>query len=154
MMVDETNIDWLRAFRIYLAASVVLHLGWEALHLPLYTIWYTGRARDMAFAVAHCTAGDVIIASLSLMAALVLVGDRAWPLRQFMPVVLVSLVLGMGYTVYSEWLNTVVRKSWSYSASMPTLPWIGTGLSPLLQWLFVPAVGFAALRQNGRSLAR
>jgi hypothetical protein len=26
---------------------------------------------------------------------------------------------------------------------MPVLPWLGTGLSPVFQWLVVPAVAFA-----------
>jgi hypothetical protein len=31
----------------------------EAAHLPLYTIWTDGTIRDNAFAVLHCTMGDV-----------------------------------------------------------------------------------------------
>ena len=44
------------------------------------------------------------------------------------------------YTVYSEYLNTVVRGAWAYTEWMPTVPWLGTGLSPLAQWLIIPTV--------------
>jgi len=49
--------------------------------------------------------------------------------------------LGAAYTVYSEWLNTGVRMAWAYSELMPVVPGIGTGLSPLLQWLVLPPLG-------------
>ena len=146
-MALQSRLDWLPAIRVYLGLSVISHLAWEILQLPLYTIWRTGTPREIAFAVVHCTAGDFIIASLALLAALLVVGDRAWPRERFVPVMIASLMIGIGYTVFSEWLNTVSRKSWAYSELMPVVPWIGTGLSPLLQWLAVPAIGFRALRR-------
>ena len=86
-----------------------------------------------------------MIATLSLIAALLLVGVRGWPNERFASVMIITLVMGLGYTVYSEWVNTVVRQTWAYSDLMPKLPIFGTGLSPLLQWIIVPAVSFAAL---------
>jgi hypothetical protein len=136
---------WLGALRVYLGTTVMAHLIWEVAQLPLYTIWSTGSPRGIAFAVFHCTAGDLMIATLSLVAALVCFGGLAWPRERFIPVVAATLVIGIGYTVYSEWLNTTVRKTWAYSELMPTLPILGTGLSPLLQWLVVPMIGFAAI---------
>ena len=62
-MAEQVNADWLRAFRVYLGASIAFHFCWEALQLPLYTIWRTGSGREIAFAVVHCTAGDLMIAS-------------------------------------------------------------------------------------------
>ncbi len=137
---------WLGALRVYLGTTAAAHLIWEVVQLPLYTIWRTGTPRGIAFAVFHCTAGDLIIATLSLVAALVCFGGSAWPRGRFIPVVAATLVIGIGYTFYSEWLNTTVRKTWAYSELMPTLPILGTGLSPLLQWLIVPMIAFAAMR--------
>ncbi len=57
---------------------------------------------------------------------------------------------GFGYTIYSEYLNIAVRRAWGYSELMPTLPPLGTGLSPLLQWVVVPLVGFALMRHRAR----
>jgi uncharacterized membrane protein (UPF0136 family) len=148
MMSMKVPIDWLLGLRLYLAVSVVSHLLWELLQLPLYTIWKSGTAREIAFAVVHCTAGDLLIAALALIAALVAIGNRDWPHQRFVPVIVAAVVIGLSYTVYSEWLNTVVRKSWTYSRLMPTLPWLGTGLSPFMQWLIVPAIAFAAVRRR------
>ena len=54
-----------------------------------------------------------------------------------------AIVRGAAYTILSEWLNVPIRRSWSYTAAMPVLPWLGTGLAPLLQWLVVPSLAFA-----------
>ncbi len=136
---------WLGALRIYLAITAAAHLIWEIAQLPLYTIWSTGTPREIAFAVFHCTIGDLMIATLSLVLALVCFGGAAWPRERFTPVMAATLVTGIGYTVYSEWLNTAVRKAWAYAELMPTLPPFGTGLTPLLQWIIVPLLGFAAI---------
>lgn len=148
--------DWLLAIRRYLAASAVLHLVWEVVQLPLYTIWSEPIPKQ-AFAVLHCTAGDLMIAGLALLAALALAGRAEWPRSRATTVWLLLLTIGAGYTIYSEWLNVYMRGNWAYAAAMPVLPFIGTGLSPLLQWIIVPtaafyyAAGFAPWKAEGTS---
>jgi hypothetical protein len=58
-------------------------------------------------------------------------------------VILAAVLLGLGYTVFSEWLNVEIRRSWSYTEAMPLVPPLGTGLTPFLQWLIVPCLAFA-----------
>jgi hypothetical protein len=130
---------WLPALRVYAGVSALGHLAWETLHLPLYTLWTTGTSGEKVFAVVHCTAGDIMIATLSLLAALAMLGTSRWPAERAGVVFAAALIFGLGYTAFSEWLNTMVRASWAYSATMPTLPVLGTGLSPLLQWIVVPS---------------
>ncbi len=57
--------------------------------------------------------------------------------------VFTAIRLGAAYTVFSEWINVDIRGSWSYTAAMPVLPLLQTGLTPLLQWLVVPGLAFA-----------
>lgn len=137
---------WIGAVRRYIVASGLAHLVWEIVQLPLYTLWKTGTKGEQIFAVLHCTGGDILIAGSSLLTALALVGRRAWPTDGFARVASVTMVIGLGYTIYSEWLNTAVRVSWTYSELMPVVPWIGTGLSPLAQWLVVPSLALWAAR--------
>jgi hypothetical protein len=133
---------WLLVLRQYLLFVALANLAWEVVHLPLYTLWQEGSPREIAFAVAHCTAGDVLIATASLVLALLLFGDRGWPEKGFRQVAAATLVFGLGYTVFSEWLNTEVRRSWAYSDLMPVVPVLGTGLSPLMQWIVIPLAAF------------
>jgi hypothetical protein len=145
------NSAWfagLSALGVYLAAMTLGNLMWEFLQLPLYTIGQTGTAREQVFAALHCTVGDILIALSSVLVALVLVRAHDWPTRSFWPVAATATACGLAYTVYSEWLNVVVRASWAYADSMPvtSLFGINIGLSPLLQWAIVPLAAFAITR--------
>lgn len=143
--------DWLTAIRRYLVAVAAGNLVWEFAQMPLYTLWQTGTPSRVAFAALHCTAGDVLIAATALLAALVVVGDTGWPGRQFVMVAATSGAIGVSYTLFSEHLNTMVRHAWAYSRLMPTLPWLGTGLVPLAQWLIIPPVALSwACRRHER----
>jgi hypothetical protein len=146
---SPSRTDWPRALRRYLATLTIGNLAWETAQLPLYTIWSTGTAREKAFAVVHCTAGDALIGLVSLGLALMAIGDANWPARGFARVLLASVAIGLGYTAFSEWLNLVVRQSWAYSESMPVVPVLGTGLSPVLQWLVIPSLALVAARRVG-----
>jgi hypothetical protein len=141
-MIIEQNqrADWPQALRCYLGVSIVANLVWESLQLPLYTLWTTGTRREQAFAVLHCTIGDVMIAGISLLAARALFARATWPSTDVARVYAASLAFGVVYTIFSEWLNTSVRGSWAYSDLMPVVPGIGTGLAPLLQWIVVPTL--------------
>ena len=144
-MAPETMF-WLRRLRIYFAVVALGNLAWETLQLPLYTIWTTGTLGQQAFAVVHCTGGDMLIALAALAFALILVGERG-----FWPVAALAIAFGLAYTGFSEWLNVYVRGSWAYSQRMPvlTLGVYKLGLSPILQWIVVPSV---ALWAAGRRL--
>jgi hypothetical protein len=144
---------WLSALRRYLVVTSGGHLLWESLHVPLYTIWYEGTATAIAFAVLHCTGGDLLIATSSLALALVLAGSNSWPVERFRAVACLTVAFGLGYTVHSEWLNVTVRGSWAYSPRMPTLPPLGTGVSPALQWIVIPFAALLAARSKGLSRA-
>jgi len=135
---------WLPALATYLAVIGGLNLLWEVLQLPLFTIWTTGTLAEQAFAVVHCTGGDLLIALTSLVVALLATWAVGWPQRDFWRVAIVAIAIGVAYTAFSEWLNVYVRRSWAYSDWMPTvtLRTVRIGLSPLLQWLVVPTLGF------------
>ena len=128
----------------YLGFSASAHLVWETAQLPFYTIWTEGTRYQLVVAVLHCTGGDVLIAAFTLLAAILLTG-RNWPAAGRARVACIAIALGIGYTIYSEWLNVTVRHLWTYSPLMPVVPPLGTGLSPLLQWAVIPFLAFLLL---------
>ncbi len=148
---EEAGGFWLSAVRTYLLAIGLGNLAWEAAQFPLYSIWYEGSRGHQLFALMHGTAGDLFISAAALMASLAIFGDRAWPTRAFWRVGVPTLGFGLGYTVYSEWINVAVRHTWAYSRLMPRVPLIGTGLSPLLEWIVVPAFALLLLRRGMRA---
>ena len=136
--------DWLRGLRRYLIVTAVASLFWETAHLPLYTIWTAGTPRENAIAVLHCTGGDILIALSAWAFAVLLAGRPGWPAETAWRVAVLTVAGGLAYTVFSEWLNTAVRQSWAYSELMPVLPYVGTGISPMLQWLVIPSLALWA----------
>jgi uncharacterized membrane protein len=141
---------WLGALRRYFAFVAVANLVWEIAQLPLYTIWYEATPGEIAFAVAHCTGGDILIASASLLLALLLVARPTWPDETYRRVATLTVAFAVPYTVFSEWLNTEIRGSWAYSELMPVVPVLDAGLAPLAQWIVIPIAAFWWARRPAR----
>lgn len=137
----------LRVLRRYLGFVLPANLVWEFAQLPLYTIWETGSLGDLGFAALHCTVGDIVIAAGSLALALILAAPRAWPRSGYGRFAALTVAFGLAYTIFSEWFNVEVRGSWAYRDIMPVIPPIGTGLSPALQWIAIPLIGFRRARR-------
>lgn len=154
-----TEDHWLVALRRYLGFMALGNLVWEFAQLPLYAIWAEGTPSAMIRAAIHCSGGDVLVATATLVLALLLAGP-GWPIaaRPYRNVAALAVIFGFGYLVFSEWLNTAVRGAWAYSNLMPVIPVLGTGLSPALQWIMIPIAAFwwarraveAAIQPNER----
>jgi hypothetical protein len=154
---------WLRdrrAWRLigwrYLPWLAVLNLAWEAAHVRLYTLWTDAAPAYIAFSVAHCTVGDVLIGGLALLLALIVSREAGLAEWRWLRIALLTLVLGVGYTIFSEWMNLTVLRSWTYADAMPRVKLGGfeIGLTPLLQWLVVAPVSLYLARAASRRLAQ
>lgn len=144
--------SWSFIVRGYLPRLTLFSLAWEILQLPLYTIWQEARPDRIAFAVAHCTVGDVMIGAAVLLLALIL--SRAnqpadWSAKR---IGAAMVVLAVFYTLISERLN-IAQGNWAYSSWMPVLPRIEVGVAPLLQWLVVPLAAFGWAKRRPRAAA-
>lgn len=128
-----------RAVVIFLIANTI----WETVQMPLYTLWRTGSRWEIAYAVIHCSVGDMLIGGWALATSVGTVG-RDWRLKiaARRRVIFTTVLLGVSYTLFSEWLNVSILKRWAYSDLMPVVPLIGVGLAPLLQWIAIPFVTF------------
>ena len=89
-------------------------------------------------AAVHCTGGDMLITLSTVTLALFLFGSPEWPEARARSVLLAAFASGVGYTIFSEWLNIEVREAWAYREIMPVIPLIDAGLSPILQWIVIP----------------
>lgn len=132
-------MTWLGTLRSYFLWLAIGNLLWETIHVPLYTIWNEKNLANIAFAVIHCTGGDLLIGASALFGALLVFGQSGWPEDQYKTVAALTVTTGVLYTAFSEWFNTTVRESWSYADAMPIIPGIGLGLSPIAQWVVIPS---------------
>ena len=153
----DGNAPWYRsraAWRFVLARFVPLlaagNLIWEIFQLPFYTLWQEGTPRSRLFAILHCTAGDVMIGTASLLVAVMLFGRRDWPRYRHRRVLGTAVLIGEAFAVFSEWVNTQITMSWQYSEAMPRVPPLGTGIAPLLQWIVVPPLAYWLARAFDR----
>jgi hypothetical protein len=132
--------------------ALALNLAWEAAQLPFYTFAATAGRQEIAWDVIHCTFGDVGIALASFGTAAMATRDSEWPVRRPWLGLAVALVVGLVWTIQSEWRNVYLRGAWAYAPSMPTVS--GVGVLPILQWLLLPPVGVVMVRRRVRLFDR
>jgi hypothetical protein len=124
-----------------------LNFFWEMVQSPLYDDIYHKTYLQILKSRLHCTLGDVIILTGAYWLISLFVFDRYW-MTLFRPQLLLRFtLLGLGYTIFSEWVNIDIRSAWGYSAFMPRIPWLGTGLAPVIQWLILPSVTVGVARR-------
>ncbi len=129
---------------LWSALAFVLNLAWEIAQVRLYTIWAEADRLSVAWALLHCSVGDVLIV-LAMYALAGRVLRRAdWPASRPWTGGAIVVVGALAFTAWSEWYNVYRAGSWGYTASMPTI--FGIGLSPLLQWLILPPLLVVAYR--------
>ena len=136
----------------YVPFVVAAHLAWEIAQLPLYTIWTEGRAGEIAFAVVHCTGGDLLIAMSALCLALIITRSGDFVDWNSGAVAGLTVAVGLGYTVASERVDLALGH-WTYAASMPIVPVLDVGVSPLAQWIVVPLGAFWFLSRSSPQIA-
>lgn len=125
----------------------VLNLLWELAQSPLYADHANGW-RYVAWTRFHCTLGDVLILLGAFWATAAVNRSWRWPVTLGNGAAALFVGFGLFYTVWSEWFNTSVREAWAYAPNMPTV--LGMGLSPLLQWLALPALLVFIMRLSAR----
>ena len=130
--------------------AFILNLAWEIAHVRLYTIWAEADGMGVAWALLHCTLGDVVIALAMFALAGIVLWRADWPASRPSTGGAIVVIGAMAFTAWSEWYNVYRAANWSYTASMPMM--FGIGLTPLLQWLILPPVMVGAYQTLGRML--
>ena len=129
---------------LWSALAFVLNLTWEIAQVRLYTIWAEADRLSVAWALFHCSLGDVLIAVAMFALAGMMFWRADWPATRPWAGGTIAVIGGVVFTAWSEWYNVYRAGSWSYTASMPLIA--GIGLFPLLQWLILPPILVIAYR--------
>ena len=118
--------------------SFAFHFIWEFLQVPTFE----GMSeRPHWRGIKICTAatvGDVGFALVAFWATAAASRSRRWIASPQLWQLGVFVGVGVGLTIGFEYYYVEVTGRWSYSELMPRVPPLGTGLYPLLQWIFVP----------------
>lgn len=120
--------------------SFLMHFVWEFLQVPTYAGMAEMNHWDGIKLCLSATFGDVGFAVLAFVLVSLASRSRAWFLDPATWQYLLYLGIGISLTVAFEYYYTRISLRWSYSDLMPLVPPFGTGLSPLMQWLVIPAL--------------
>lgn len=125
-----------------------LNLIWEVVQLPLYAMGRYSEWPALGFAVLHCTLGDAAVGFGTYLIATLVTREPRWPVHRPLTGLVAGLVAGELFTVWAEWYNVYVLRSWAYAAGMPTIR--GIGVAPLAQWLVLPPLALTIIRYRYR----
>ena len=120
--------------------GVPLNFLWEVAQMPLYV----EGGKLLEFAV-HCifpSLGDGVIVLLTFTVGWAVLRRSDWFDRPGLSGYALMIFTGLVIAVVVEWVAVYFIDRWSYTASMPQLPGLGVGLSPVLQMLVLPPVIF------------
>ena len=117
--------------------SFILNEVWELLQMPLYEqpIYKMGH-------IAFCTLGalaDMIMVLLLYVCFGFIYKNAFWIWQSNWVKIFVVMLTGAIGAVFSEKRHLLIG-SWSYDQSMPIVPFVNVGLSPVLQFLLLPVI--------------
>lgn len=130
-----------------LLAVYAMHFAWEMAHASLFAPM-DGLPFWQATAWCARAAGWDVVISVTAYAVPTLAARRPlWPQQLAWWLVAIYFLVGLGVTIAIErWALSVGR--WQYREGMPIIG--GIGLTPLLQWIFIPAVILLIVRKAMR----
>ncbi len=137
------KVDDKPAFKRYLlitlVLSLLLNLAWEVIQMPLY--------KDASFdiqAIAFCGLAAVVDAIMVLLIYFVLALIYKEPLwikhLNLKRTLIIVLIGGTGAVLVEIW--HLSQDNWDYASSMPILPFVNVGLSPVLQFMLLPVLSY------------
>ncbi len=144
-----TNGFFIKFIFILAIIGFVLNFIWEILHSPLYLGYINNTHHVLISALA--SVADALMSILLYIGFAFILKDPYWiKLLTIKRAVLVGTVGGVGAMV-SEVLH-VSGGDWAYESTMPIIPILNVGLSPVLQFITLPlssyAFGFWLLKER------
>ena len=155
-MRDTPNSSWAKLLALYFGISFAMHIAWETAQMPLFVSPNKSFMADLTMCLFATATGDMLfMLFLYLMVAVVHV-DLRWlndksayrhPATWVIPAVVGSLLA----ISFELWAIHAVKR-WQYD-TMPIVPVLQVGVSPLLQMILIPlaTIGICACRSDGLS---
>lgn len=120
--------------------AFLLNFPWELLQIPFYAGMADAPHWEATKVCALATLGDAVILVVAYWTAALAARSRQWFSKPRTWPTAVFISAGLAITLVLERLATGPLDRWQYAASMPIMPFLGVGLTPLLQWLVLPPI--------------
>ena len=121
--------------------ACILNFTWEIIQGPLY-IGFTYSIFHIIFC-GLASIADAIMVLLIYFVLTIIYKDPLW-IKQinFQRTLILMLIGGIG-AILAE-MRHLSLGNWSYAPTMPVLPFVNAGLSPVLQFMLLPSLIFYA----------
>ncbi|MFQ5684130.1 MAG: hypothetical protein ACE5HC_12750 [Candidatus Binatia bacterium] len=128
--------------------AFLLNLLWEAVQAPLFVFEQQASQFLLGGCLLFCSLVDGLMTLTAYWVLSAIYRDRYWfvirKVKYLWSFVGVALVLAVG----SEYTAVHYRNLWEYSSLMPVIPVVQLGLTPVLQWLFLPPLVVIFMRRG------
>ncbi len=122
--------------------SFILNLIWENLHAPLYDNYMGGKITELVLLRATLADAAIIVFIFILLA--LFFRNFLWFQNLNWKSILFLLIIGAFIAIGIEkW--ALITDRWDYMYSMPIIPVIKVGLTPVLQMMLLPITSFYML---------
>jgi hypothetical protein len=124
-----------RSIFIITCLAFLLNLVWELVQGPLYK-GYTYDKQHISFC-ALASLADVIMVLLLYFGFALVFREALWAQKLTIPRVLSVMLAGGAGAILAE-IRHLSAGNWAYAESMPIIPVVQVGLSPVLQFTILP----------------
>ncbi len=115
--------------------AFLLNLAWELIQGPLYE-GYTYDVQHITFCALASVADAIMVLLIYFGLALVL-NNALWVQNLTLYRILLVMLMGGIGAVLAE-IRHLSAGTWAYAESMPIIPFVEVGLSPVLQFIITP----------------
>jgi len=147
------KVDDKPAFKQYvlitLVLSFLLNLAWEVIQLPLY--------KDAVFNIQHiafcalASVADAIMVLLIYFCFALIYENPLWVEELTAPRIFILMLVGVVGAIAAE-MRHLSAGTWAYDNSMPILPVVDVGLSPVLQFMLLPVLIYYLSNKKKRNI--
>lgn len=117
--------------------SFFLNFAWEIIQSPLYK-GHSYNANHIALCVVASVVDDIMVLLLYFSLALIF-RNPLW-VRDLKLYRIITLVLTGGLGAILAETKNLAAGNWAYAPSMPLVPFLHTGVSPVLQFMLLPTI--------------
>ena len=125
---------------IVIILAFLLNFAWEVIQGPLYE-GYVYDIQHIAFCALASVADTIMVLLLYLVCALTYNKNPFWLKELAIPRILIVILVGGIGAVLTE-MKHLNEGNWAYAESMPIIPIVDVGLSPVLQFMLLPILTY------------
>lgn len=130
------------ALSIFFGLSFLFHLLWENIQAPLF-IGFESFSQHFFICLFATATGDMIFTAIIYLAIAAVNKDLWWILKkesyERICTWVIAIVVGIFLAVTFEFWAVKLVERWEYG-SMPTIPFVGIGITPIVQMIVVPII--------------